>query len=57
MNETQSETSAQQVEVINTGEELLLKARATARKIEERVWHAMDGHGPGPPHPPPAPEA
>ena len=56
MNDKHSETEAQQVEVINTGEELLLKARATARKIEERVWHAMDGHPPGPPHQPLPPE-
>jgi hypothetical protein len=51
MNETPRETEArQQVEVINSGEELLLKARATARKIEERVWHAMEGHAPATPH-------
>ena len=57
MNETHSETEAQQqVEVINTGEELLLKAKAVARKIEERVWRAMDGHAPGTPHRPLPPE-
>jgi hypothetical protein len=57
MNETRSETEARQVEVFNTGEELLLKARAAARKIEERVWHAMDEHAPGSPHRPLPPEA
>jgi hypothetical protein len=56
MNETHSQTETQQVEVINTGEELLLKARAAARKIEERFRHALDGHLPGAPHRPPAPE-
>lgn len=50
MQETHDETEARQIEVINTGEELLLKARATARQIEERVWRAMDGHADGAPH-------
>jgi phosphoribosyl-dephospho-CoA transferase len=57
MNETRNETEAQQVEVINTGEELLLKARATARKIKERVWQVMDEHPLGKPHAPAPPEA
>ncbi len=56
MNQTHSETEAEQVEVINTGEELLLKARATARKIEERFWQAMDEHPPGAPHGPLPPD-
>jgi hypothetical protein len=56
MNETHRETEAQQIEVINTGEELLLKARTTARQIERRVWQAMDEHGLGAPHRPRAAE-
>ncbi len=57
MHETHTETEAQQVEVINTGEELLLKARAAARKIEERVWHVMEEHALGSPHRAQPPEA
>jgi hypothetical protein len=56
MYETHTATEAQQVEVINTGEELLLRARAAARKIEERVWRAMDEYAPGAPHRPQPPE-
>jgi hypothetical protein len=40
------------VEVINTGEELLLRAKVVARQIQERVWRAMEGHGVLPPHTP-----
>jgi hypothetical protein len=46
------ELETRQVEVINAGEELLLKAKAVSRKIQERVWQAMDEHGPNPPHRP-----
>jgi hypothetical protein len=37
-------TEAPEVEVIYTGEELLLKARALARQIEERVRQTIDQH-------------
>jgi hypothetical protein len=44
-------------ELMEAGEELLLKARAIARQIEERVWQTMgrepvqpSGHGPGVQH-------
>jgi hypothetical protein len=37
-------TEARQVEVINTGEELLLKAKALARRIEEQVRRSVGQH-------------
>ena len=50
MDDPRTPVDDRQVEVINTGEELLVRARAIARQIEERVWRAMDGHGlPRPP--------
>jgi hypothetical protein len=45
-------TEARQVEVINTGEELLLKAKALARQIEERVRRSLGQHGGSTPHEP-----
>src|SRR3954454_21739831 len=43
---------SRQVEVINTGEELLVRAKVVARQIEERVGRAMDGYRLPPPHTP-----
>ncbi len=49
-------TATQQVEVINTGEELLLKAKALARRIEERVWRSVGQPSANTPHEPPGRE-
>ncbi len=51
MDDTRTPVEDRPVEVINTGEELLLRAKVVARQIEERVWRAMEGHGLPPPHP------
>ena len=37
-------------DLIEAGEELLMKARAVAHRIEERVWRTMDGEPLPPPH-------
>jgi hypothetical protein len=55
VDEKVKELEARQVEVINSGEELLLKAKAVARKIQERVWRAMDEQRLRPPHRPARP--
>jgi hypothetical protein len=52
MDDPRTPVDNRQVEVINTGEELLLRARVVARQIEERVRRAMEGHGLPPPHTP-----
>jgi hypothetical protein len=36
---------ADQIEVVNRGEALLLRARAMAYRIKERVWGVMARHG------------
>jgi hypothetical protein len=41
----------QQVEVVHAAEELLLKARAVSRRVEERVRRVMEPHALLPPHP------
>ncbi len=44
-----------QIEAVNCRESLLLRARAVARRIRERVWRVMDRHGLPPPHSPAVP--
>ena len=42
-------TWQQEVDAVNAREELLLRARAVARRIAERFWKAMDSQAlPGP---------
>jgi CheY-like chemotaxis protein len=44
------ELTPRPAEVVNATEQLVLKARAVSRVIQERVWRAMGGHRPpGPP--------
>jgi hypothetical protein len=52
MDDPRTPVDNREVEVINTGEELLLRAKVVARQIEERVWRAMEGHDLPPPHTP-----
>jgi CheY-like chemotaxis protein len=47
------EITPRPADVINATEQLLLKARAVSRVIQERVWRVMGGHRlPGLPRPP-----
>jgi hypothetical protein len=45
-----SQIDPSQLDVLDAWEELVLKARVVARKIEERVLRAMGGHAVPPPH-------
>ena len=52
MDDPRTPVDDRQVEVINTGEELLLRAKVVARQIEEWLRRAMEGHGLPSPHTP-----
>jgi hypothetical protein len=50
MNRESSPVERELVDAVSEGGTLLIKVQAIARKVEEQVWHAMEGHTPHPPH-------
>jgi hypothetical protein len=49
-------TEEQEIQAVNSREELLLRARGITRRIRERVWKLMGGQGMQGPHNRPAEE-